>query len=136
MWWMRISVVLAHGPPTRPPFARNSSIIVVLKSLARPGADSTTISSHALDILVMAADPGLERFALAAPLRRPVEDRVVTHQELDPAACRRIGLVDGAVLDCEGAHRRRFGEVSGDIGSGRGRVLSHDRRQAALVEAP
>ena len=24
MWWMRISVVPAHGPPTRPPFARNS----------------------------------------------------------------------------------------------------------------
>ena len=33
MWWMRISVVSAQGPPTRPWFARNSSMILVLKSL-------------------------------------------------------------------------------------------------------
>ena len=30
MWWMRISVVPAQGPPTRPPFARNSLMIWVL----------------------------------------------------------------------------------------------------------
>src|ERR1700733_14103418 len=106
MWWMRIRVVPAHGPPTRPPFARNSSIISVLKSLALPGAESATISSRALDVLVMAADPGLERVALVASPRRPVEDRVVGHQELDPAARGRISLVDGAVLEGEGAHRR------------------------------
>src|SRR5580693_9224001 len=106
MWWMRISVVSAHGPPTRPSFARNSSIILVLKSLAPPGADSATMSSRGLDVLVMAADPGLERVALAAPLRRPVQDGVVAHQELDPARGGRIRLVDGAVLECEGAHRR------------------------------
>src|SRR5271166_3943677 len=106
MWWRRISVVPAHDPPTRPSFARNSSIIVVLKSLAPLGAESATISSHALDVLVMAADPGLERVALVAPLRRPVQDGVVAHQELDPARRGRIRLVDGAVLECEGAHRR------------------------------
>src|SRR5271169_2024911 len=106
MWRMRISVVPAHGPLTRPSFARNSSIILVLKSLAPPGAESATISSRALDVLVMAADPGLERVALVAPLRRPVEDRVVAHQELDPAPRGPIGLVDGAVLEREDTHRR------------------------------
>jgi hypothetical protein len=30
MWWMRMSVVPAHIPPTRPWFARNSSMILVL----------------------------------------------------------------------------------------------------------
>src|ERR1019366_10345713 len=63
----------------------------------------------------MAAYPGLDRVALVAPLRYPVEDR-------------------------EGAHRRRFREVSEDIGSGcgrvQGRVQGRDRRQPALVQAP
>ena len=30
MWWMRVSVVPAQGPPTRPWFARNSLMISVL----------------------------------------------------------------------------------------------------------
>jgi hypothetical protein len=45
MWWMRIGVVPAHGPPTRPSFARNSSMILVLKSLAPPGAEFAMISN-------------------------------------------------------------------------------------------
>src|ERR1700733_13799046 len=106
MWWMRIRVVPAHGPPTRPPFARNSSIILVLKSPALPAAASATISSRASGVLVMAANPGLERVALVASPRRPVQDRVVAHQELDPAARGRVGLVDGAVLEREAAHCR------------------------------
>ena len=61
---------------------------------------------YRLDVLVVAADPGLERVALVAPLRRPVQDRVVAHQELDPAPRGRIGLVDRAVLAREDAHRR------------------------------
>ncbi len=30
MWWMRMSAVLSHIPPTRPPFARNSLMISLL----------------------------------------------------------------------------------------------------------
>src|ERR1700733_8485415 len=104
MWWMRISVVPAHGPPTRPPFARNSSIILALKSPA--AAVSATVSSRASGVLVMAANPGLERVALIASPRRPVQDRVVAHQELDPAARGRVGLVDGAALERKAAHCR------------------------------
>ncbi len=72
----------------------------------RPGAVSAMISSSALRVLVMAADPGLERLPLVAPLRHPVEDRVVAHQELHPAPRGRIGLVDDPVSERENAHRR------------------------------
>ena len=54
----------------------------------------------------MAANSGLERIALVAPRRGPVEDPVVAHQELDPAPRGRISLVDGAVMEREDAHRR------------------------------
>jgi hypothetical protein len=49
-------------------------------------------------VFVVAADLELEPIALVAAFRRPVEDRVVAHQELDPAAPGRIGLVAGWVL--------------------------------------
>jgi hypothetical protein len=44
-------------------------------------------------ILVAPPNPGLQCIALVAPLRRPIEDRVVAHQELDSAPGGRIGLV-------------------------------------------
>ncbi len=47
IWWMRISMMPAHGPPTRPSFARNSSMILVLKSLAPSAAEFAMISSNA-----------------------------------------------------------------------------------------
>ncbi len=47
MWWMRIIVVPANGPLTRPLFTRNSSMILVLKSLAPAGAEFAMISSNA-----------------------------------------------------------------------------------------
>ncbi len=59
-------------------------------------------------VLVVAADPGLERVAFVTPFRHPVKDRVVAHQELHPASRGRVGLVDGAVLVRENAHRRCF----------------------------
>jgi hypothetical protein len=72
-----------------------------------PGAAiGVEIGRRASDVLVAAANPGLERIALVAPLRHTVEDRVVAHQELDPAPCGRIGLVDGAVLKREDTHHR------------------------------
>src|SRR5436190_342513 len=101
MWWMRIIGVPANGPPIRPSFARNSLMILALNSLASPGtasAVSIMFSSSGLGVLVMTADPGLERLALVAPLRHPVEDRVVAHQELPPAPRGRVGLVDDAVV--------------------------------------
>src|SRR4029434_4257883 len=61
-------------------------------------------------VLVVAAEPELPAVALVAALGHPVQDRVVAHQELHPAPGGRIGLVDGAVLERKGAHRRRLGE--------------------------
>ena len=45
VWWMRIIGVPASGPRTRPSFARNSSMTLALKSLARRGTELTMISS-------------------------------------------------------------------------------------------
>src|SRR5262245_47387887 len=45
-------------------------------------------------VLVVAVDPELEPIALVAALRRAVEDRVIAHQELNPAPGIRVGLVD------------------------------------------
>ena len=56
----------------------------------------------------VAADPHLEPIALVAAFRRPVEDRVVAHQELDPAAARRIGLVDRPVVENEDAETETY----------------------------
>jgi hypothetical protein len=46
-------------------------------------------------VFVVASDPQLQPVALVAAFRCPVEDRVVAHQELDPAGAGRIGLADG-----------------------------------------
>ena len=46
MWWMRISGVPANDPLTRPPFARNSAMILSLKPLMPSVAESGMISSE------------------------------------------------------------------------------------------
>src|SRR5690349_13991588 len=80
-------------------------------------------------VFVMAADPHLESVALVAAFRRPVEDRVVAHQELDPAGPGRIGLVDGPVVEREDAETETLGQVADDVGAGLPRVTGGDRRQ-------
>src|SRR2546429_3353431 len=132
MWWMRISVVSAQGPPTRPWFARNSLMILALWSLPSSGADfvMNLLQGASLAVVfVVAADPELEPVALVAAFRRPVEDRVVAHQELDPAAPGRIGLVDVAVVQNEDAEAEALGQVPDDVGAGLPRVTGGDRWQ-------
>src|SRR5262244_2297420 len=80
-------------------------------------------------VFVVAADPELEPVALVAAFRRPVEDRVVAHQELDPAAPGRIGVVDVAVVQSEGAEAEVLGQVPDDVGAGLPRVTGGDRWQ-------
>src|SRR3954453_23476887 len=92
----------------------------------------------ASDVLVIAANPGLERLALVASLRRPVQDRVVAHQELDPAEGGPIGLVDSTVLEHEGAHRRDFRDVLRQIrprGRGIGTCIRRPRALGRDVSA-
>src|ERR687898_558199 len=83
-------------------------------------------------VFVVAAEPELPAVALVAALGHAVEDRVVAHEELHPAPGGRIGLVDGAVLERKDADQGRLGEIVGDVGPGRGRVLGHDRGQLGL----
>src|SRR6185503_8917209 len=80
-------------------------------------------------VFIVAADPELEPVALVAALRRPVEDRVIAHQELDPAAPGRIGLVDIAVVQSEDAEAEALGQIPDDVGAGLSRVAGGDRWQ-------
>jgi hypothetical protein len=80
-------------------------------------------------VLVVGADPELEPIALVAAFRRPVEDRVVAHQELDPASSGRIGVVDDPVVQDEGAEALALGQVPDKVGAGLAGVAAGDRRQ-------
>src|SRR5215208_5549035 len=88
--------------------------------------------SSGLLVLVVSPDPELEGTVLVAPLRRPVENWVVAHQELDPAGPSRIGLVHSAVGEDECAEALALGEVARDIGATRVSVLVGDRRRSRL----
>src|SRR5829696_6497862 len=69
-------------------------------------------------VLVVSPDPELGFIVLVTPLRRPVEDRVVAHQELQSTGGGRVGVVDGAVLHGEGTHPGSLGDVAGHVGPG------------------
>ena len=70
-------------------------------------------------VLVMAADPELPSLVLIAALRRPIEEPVVGHQELDPPTGRRVRLVDGPVLEREDGEAEQLGQVPVDVRAGR-----------------
>src|SRR2546428_9588650 len=57
----------------------------------------------ARSVLVVAPEPGP---GLVAPMRRPVEPRVQAPDRVQPPGVGRVGVVDVAVLDREGAHAR------------------------------
>src|ERR671931_1982451 len=80
-------------------------------------------------VLVVPGDPALPRLALVAALRCVVEDRVVAHQKLHPAARRRVGVVDGAVVAYERAEPKQLREVANEIGARRAGVVRGDGRQ-------
>src|SRR5512133_4156809 len=83
-------------------------------------------------VLVVTADPDLPLVSFVAALGRVVEDGVVAHQELDTAACRRVGVVNGVVDACEGAEPKKLGEVAKEVGAARVCVVLSDRWQLAL----
>jgi hypothetical protein len=103
------------------------------------GACFWPLSSRSLDnrtrlfVLIMGANPDLERVALVAAGGRPVENRVIGHQELDPASPCRIRVVDGPVLQDEHAKALALGEVVDDIGAAVIRIAGGDRRQRLEV---
>src|SRR6266566_9736941 len=84
-------------------------------------------------VLVMAANPELEPIGLVATFRRPVKDRVVAHQELDPTPPGRIALVDGPAIQDEGAEAGALRQVSHDVGAARAGIAIDDGRQGPDV---
>jgi hypothetical protein len=74
-------------------------------------------------------DPHLEGVAFVAPLRRSIEDPVVAHQELHPASARRIGVIDGPVIQDEGAEALALGQVPKYVSAGLPGIPLGDRGQ-------
>src|SRR4029450_9335947 len=66
-----------------------------------------------LFVLVMGANPDLELVALVAAGGRPVENRVIGHQDLDPPSPCRIRVVDGPLLQNEHAEALALGSAAG-----------------------
>ena len=83
-------------------------------------------------VLVVAADPQLEPLTLLPAFGSPVKDPVVAHQEFDPATGGRIGVVDGPVVQDEGAEAEALGQVSDDVGAGLPRITGGDWRLSLL----
>src|SRR4051794_15528494 len=83
-------------------------------------------------VLVVTADPELPSVVLGATLRRPVEEPVVGHQELDPATGCRVRLVDDVVLEREHGEAEQLGHVAVDVRARGLGVAVGDGRQ--LVE--
>src|SRR2546423_15286220 len=77
-------------------------------------------------VLVVSAQPHLAVFV--ATLGRPVEDRVVAHQELGSAGVAGVAVVDVAPVAGERTDTVALGEVAGDVRAGRVGVLGGDRR--------
>src|SRR6478735_11491293 len=69
-------------------------------------------------VLVVTAEPELPSVVLGATLRRPVEEPVVGHEELDPATGRRVGLIDDVVLEREDGEAEQLGHVAVDVRAG------------------
>src|SRR5262249_59701414 len=93
-----------------------------------------TAFSGLVPVLVVSADPELETIALIAALRRPIEDSVVAHQELDPATPGRVGVVDSPLVQDEGAEALALRQVADDIGTAVSRIAGGDWR--ALPHEP
>ena len=86
-------------------------------------------------VVVMAADPELEPIVLVAAFRRPVKDRVVAHQELEPTPPGLIGLVDDPVFQGEGAEAGALRQIPDDVGAARAGIAVDDRRQEPEARA-
>src|SRR6266576_918744 len=106
------------------------SVTLNNRRAARPGG-KWGLPSRA--VLVVSAQPHVT-VALVAALRRPVEDRVVAHQELSAAGVARIAVVDAVAVAREGADAVPLSEVADDVGAGCCGVL-HDHGRQALADA-
>src|SRR3954454_2746053 len=80
-------------------------------------------------VLVVAAEPELPVCSFVPPHGRAVKDSVVAHQELQAAPGRRVDVIDGVAVSCEGAEAGALGEVSDGVGAGRPGVLLDNRWQ-------
>src|SRR5262249_29915599 len=96
-------------------------MILVLTSLAPPGAEFAMTSPAVVFVVAAPPDAGL-----VAPAGGAVEPGVHAPQDVDPALVSGVGVVDGAVLEREGAHAGPFAPVGLPVGAG-GRGERGDR---------
>src|SRR5262245_14541958 len=83
-------------------------------------------------VLVVPPDPELPVVvALLSAFRGVVEDRVVAHEELQPAPRRGVGVEDLVAVADERAEPGALGEVAGCVGARGAGVVLDDRREPA-----
>src|SRR5947209_1366214 len=82
-------------------------------------------------VFVVPPDPELPCLALVPGLRRPVEEPVVRHQELDPATRHRIRLIHGPVLERERGKTEQLGQIAVDVGAALLRIAERHRGKRA-----
>src|SRR5438128_2983435 len=115
-------------PRPKPRLAPTTTVVLPDKSLMFVLFFCVSMGSLAL-VLVVAADPELEPLALVAALRRAVQDRVVTHQELHTTRAGGIGVVDSPVVQGEDAEALGLGQVMDYVRACLPRIAGGDRRQ-------
>src|SRR5215218_7967203 len=108
------------------------SILLVKSSTSGIAGGNVRRRAAAASVLVVAADPEVGVAALVASLGRAVEQRIEAHHDLDAARVGRIGVVDHALLEREGAQGLTLAEVSRRVGPALGSQLIDDRRGAGL----
>ena len=80
----------------------------------------------------MPSDPHLELVAFIAALGCAVEDPIVAHQELHPAARRRVRVVDGVVVEYKRVEPESLADVFDEVRARRAGVMRGDRRERHL----
>jgi hypothetical protein len=76
-----------------------------------------------MGVLVMAADPVFGRVPFVAAIRHAVEHWIEPEHEFAAPCVGRVGVVHEAVFEREGAHAWQLSQVSGQVGTDRGREL-------------
>src|SRR5579884_4011169 len=110
-------------------------IIVIATLIANTSAETTKKARwgarSALTVFIMESEPSHRPVPLLiATLWGSIKDSVIAHQKFSAAGIGGIGVVSNIRLAYKNAESMSFRQISGDVGAGRARVLSDDRRQA------
>src|SRR5688572_11538863 len=125
---------MSDGPPAPASSAMTAKVGAAARqspSAAARAAERRGISMSALVVFVVAAPPDATR--LVAPLGGAVEPLVHAPEAVQPARVGGIGVVDGAVVEREGAHAGPLARIRSHVGSAHGREQGFRPLAATLL---